>query len=206
MVAASALQLYPLGGGRTDIFSYPLAMVAMAGLLHPLRRVRSKVSIDGALAACLSLLLLLTLHSARAAYPGTQDAALVRRLGAIAQPFHGLLIYPHANWAVGLYGPWTPRLKKTDYYAHSFEVHPDRERTLVLPGGSDGIPYTAFPQTLLPSLDAFLLQGHPTIHFILLYYRQDILQMLQTIFLRRGYSLVHSFEVEGGLLLTYGRQ
>jgi len=51
MLFASALQLYPIGGGRTDVFSYPITILTLVGGLAALSRPGTQACVITALAS-----------------------------------------------------------------------------------------------------------------------------------------------------------
>jgi hypothetical protein len=136
LVVASGLGLYPLGAGRTDIFSYPVTILLIVlGADLVLRRLRATAARP--VFAALALVLVLVHGQSRGYQPSVEHAKSVARLQNEVRDGASLLLYHHASFAVAYYSDWPIELRSWDEYAHGFEVAFRRPRTAVLPKYSD---------------------------------------------------------------------
>ncbi len=204
-IVLSLLHIYPLGGGRTDLFLFPIIILSLGALLHAGVIACKKTWCHVLLTGLLGVALFAASGNIYASYPDVDDAQLVRELVRVAEPDDGVLVYPHANWAVGYYAPWNAVIQRTEYYAHGFAMLPQRNDTMVFPGGAAEIPYTAIPDTLLPSLGYYLSHPHKRIFLIVLYGRQDIIDLLTKILQTSGYRLSRQKLGKNGSLHLFER-
>ncbi len=146
--AAAAMRLYPMDS-RTTAFAYPLVALVAAATISTLAHRAHKTLVREGLPAILAAAVVLT-SASRVAYPPFEDARLVRTLAAESEPGDTVLIYPHANWAVGYYSGWPVRLVPVDYYGNRFEARLLRDRSITLPGFPG---YEDHPEVLVPALE-----------------------------------------------------
>ncbi len=158
MLAASALHLYPLGGRRTDIFSYPITILAITAALWAIGRRWRVVPIAAVVVAVTELLLLFP--RAPIGYPPSPGRAAVELADDLAHEADAIVIAPHANWAVGCYGRWPVRLGRAPELTNGFFVEVDRPGTLVLRELLDGVDYRADRKVVHKQLEGFM-QGRP---------------------------------------------
>ena len=95
----AALQLAPLGGGRTDHHLFPVVALGMAFALEPTWRRRS---VALGVAAALAVALAVTVPAPRP-YPQEDLRPLVERLERELRSDDTVLVYPSAVWAYALY-------------------------------------------------------------------------------------------------------
>jgi len=110
LLLASALQIYPVGGGRTDIFSYPVTiMLSCYGVLGvnfvAARRWSRKfhVVLVGLVLVAIFLVVRAIPASSYGAY---EDARLVKRLVELAKDGGPVLIAWDSRYTVGYYSDW----------------------------------------------------------------------------------------------------
>jgi hypothetical protein len=134
-VLLAALQLAPLGGGRTDIYLYPSLALLLAGGADGLVRVLPGWAtwvVPGAVLATLGIG-----AEPVTAYPAQDVRPLVAELEQRRQPGDALLVYPATMWAYALYTSDDLALEADPVSAWGFAPVFDDERTYVLPRGRD---------------------------------------------------------------------
>ena len=158
-LALSGLQIYPMGGVRTDIFSYPVVIITIGlgcnmliircseFLVKIVRRggnVISMIQLNNFLKFTDVIFLLTvilcsswfisTKISDRYSYVSNEDKKAVLYLNDNLPDNSGLIIYPHAMWAMGYYGKWEYDnifgLKNNVGVGHNFDTHLKRDNTL----------------------------------------------------------------------------
>jgi hypothetical protein len=141
-VALAALQVAPLGGGRTDIYLFPLfALMIGNGIdetARMLQRHPAAVAIAG-VGCVLAAAAWLTASTQRVVprYTLEDTRPLVHLVERSRHPGDLTLIYPSTNFAYGLYTRFPIRLVHDDRYQTSFHVQPRDPRTVVLPMARD---------------------------------------------------------------------
>jgi hypothetical protein len=131
MLTLSAMQRYPIGGGRTDIFSYPITILSIvAGIWAVSRYARILPAII--LAVVIARMLALFPHPT-INYPLNDDRDTVETIQQMLAPEDGLIIGPYSSWAVACYGDWPIELVRTLESTNGFIALPDRADTVALP-------------------------------------------------------------------------
>lgn len=130
---ASALRIYPLGTGRPDIFSFPLAILLFAGGVGlataalPARRfVRMAVS--------LTLTFLVVLFPLRVEYRSANGKFLIEQIAVLSEAEDGVILTGPSAALAGFYGPWTFTVSADTETDNGTRVTIDREHTLHLTG------------------------------------------------------------------------
>ncbi len=209
LFVASALKLYPLGTGRTDVFSHGVTLALVVYGLHavlrrlplrplPLRRFTGPVVVTIAGAVLVS-------SGGGAVYRfANDDAALVRSLEDLVTPEDSVILYPHTMLAVGYYGRWPITIRPWSDFAHDFEVRIERPRTLTLSAYKD---FENNPAVLMPDLDRFLARDHPRIAFLTGNYADEgVHRFIHEAIMGAGYRFVRQ-QIDGRLnLLIYQRR
>jgi hypothetical protein len=126
-VVAAALELAPLGGGRTDLYLYPALAVLLAAGLDALR-IRGA----GLVVAGISLLALGGSQIPRADYPAQDVEPLIAQVEADLGPDDRLVIYPSTRWAYALYTTTPVRFEFNDRTANGYEPVFIDDRIIVL--------------------------------------------------------------------------
>ncbi len=130
---ASGLHIYPLGTGRPDIFSFPLAILLFVGgvdlatVALPARRVVR-------MTASLTLAFLVVLFPLRVEYRAANGKRLVDQLAVLLQAEDGVILTGPSAALAGFYGPWTFTVSADAETDNGTRVTIDRERTLHLSG------------------------------------------------------------------------
>lgn len=207
MLALSAMKLYPLGTGRTDIFSYPISILTLCLGLHVLAGYLRDARIPAA-AFLIAAVVVSLLYAEPAAYgirggykrAPCRDAELVSKLNGVLREGDALLIYPLGSFAVGYYGPWELELRPFSEYAHGFEVQIRRDHTRTLPGYSD-------PERLQPALTEFLAANRDrrVVLFSSFVFRPIFPWLLQAI-AAEGYEAINIETTARGSVITFERR
>src|SRR5438093_1522008 len=131
LVVMAALKMYPMGGGRTDIFGYPVSLLAATSVFVPVLRAKRIGRAVGALAALATLLLVWEGKDRRFPYINANDSkAAIQFLAGHIRDEDGLIVYPHANWAIAYYGKWPYRVIPDDRVATNFSTMILRDRPM----------------------------------------------------------------------------
>ena len=167
LLIMAALKMYPMGGGRTDIFGYPVSLLAATSVFVPVLRAKRIGRAVGALAALATLLLVWEGKDRRFPYINANDSkAAIQFLAGHIRDEDGLIVYPHANWAIAYYGKWPYRVIPDDRVANNFSTMILRDRTLTLPSGVGRIQYWNHPDVLAPFLEDFASHEIPAIYYL----------------------------------------
>ncbi|MCK5850854.1 MAG: hypothetical protein KAH23_08055, partial [Kiritimatiellae bacterium] len=105
----SALRIYPVGAGRTDIFTFPLSILAaVAGIEWVGRRYRAVAP----LAIILSIFLFaVELVTVSYSYPAAPERVVASQLSAMRQQGDAVVIHPMISSGVAFYGGWPVRIE-----------------------------------------------------------------------------------------------
>ena len=150
----SGLGVYPMGTGRTDIFSYPvtIALVCcglraltapLATLTSPGGRRRAELAVGFA-----AVVWALVLPPSVAYFDVEGDADFVRQLQGRMRAGDALLVYPRVSYLVGYYSDWPVALSTTDDIPSGVDVQLRRPNTVTLPHRST--------EVAVRTLDSFL--------------------------------------------------
>jgi hypothetical protein len=130
MLTLSAMEMYPLGGRRTDIFSYPITLLAIVAGIWAISRWITFLP-HAVLIIVVGWMILLPPRTTFI-YPQQSDRRVVELLAEQAHDADGIIIGPRSNWAVGCYGPWPVELERARGSSNGFIVLPRRERLIAL--------------------------------------------------------------------------
>jgi hypothetical protein len=171
----AALDTVPLGTGRTDIYLFPALAMLVAVAFDELGRVFLPAAIAVALA--LGGLWIVGRDTPRR-YPHEDIAPLVRQIDAASSPADAILIYPHANFAYGLYTSEPIELVESDNYATGFQVRVLRPHVF-LPD-----PHWRDPSMYAPTIERI---AQDTVWFVATHARKDAGD-LEELLRARGYE------------------
>ena len=138
-VTASALQVYPMGTGRTDIFAFPLSICLFAVGVHlatqalPVRRLIR-------LAVAILVMVVAVTRPLPVEYFDVDDVHLVEHLSANLQPGDGLILSPTGAFLVAFYGDWPVTITASDRHSHGTIATIGRSRTHYLFRGPSEVP------------------------------------------------------------------
>lgn len=161
---ASFLRMYPLGTGRTDVFSYPLTILLVTAAAWALcQELPAAWLVFAAAAFCL---LVSRLPASRVKYPYFGDREVVERLEKMIADEDGLIVYPFFNFAMGCYSTWPYRLIKADDSSIGFYVDLERKRTIVLHESYQGLNFMADPSVVTKQLQPFFRDHFNRVFFV----------------------------------------
>ena len=149
-VTASALQIYPLGTGRADIFAFPLSICLFTVGVHlatqalPVRRLIR-------LAAAILVMVMALVRPLHVEYFNVNDVHLVDHLSANLQPEDSLILSPSGTFLVAFYGDWPVTITATDRRGNGTMATIGRNRTHYLFRGPSEVP----------SVERFMAESRP---------------------------------------------
>ena len=149
-VTASALQIYPLGTGRADIFAFPLSICLFTVGVHlatqalPVRRLIR-------LAAAIVVMGVAVTRPLHVEYFNVDDVHLVDHLSANLQSDDSLILSPTGAFLVAFYGDWPVTIAATDRHSHGTMATIGRDRTHYLFRGPSEVP----------SVERFMAESRP---------------------------------------------
>jgi len=217
-LALASLQIYPMGGVRTDIFSYPVVII-MIGLgfnmviihcneclIKLVRRSRNVIAMIqlNNLLKCTDIMLILavTLCSTwfintrvndRYYYVSNEDKKAVYYLNDNLPDNSGLIIYPHAMWAVGYYGRWATEniygYRNNVGVGHNFDTHIKRSNTLNFSTMIDGNIFTNAPNKNIKIVNEYLKDDMNDIYLLITSPSGKILNPIISAIDSRNYEL-----------------
>ena len=136
-VVASALEIYPLGTGRPDIFAFPVGILLFAAGVHlvtePLPRTTACRLVLAAAAVWVAVAQPLEVE-----YRASNAAHLSETLAANVRPEDGMILTWPTSFVVAFYGPWPVDVLAFDQSPNATQARLRRERTLHLPRVHDG--------------------------------------------------------------------
>ena len=137
-VVASALWIYPLGLGRPDIFSFPVAICLFAAGIHA-----ATVALPHARAARVAVAAVVVAFAlARPVQVGYWDSNGTPQIQHLLSHAHAddpVILSPSGVFLAAFYGPWPVTTRPTEANAQGVAVTVERNRTLFLQrSGRDG--------------------------------------------------------------------
>lgn len=190
-VALAALQLAPLGGGRTDIHLYPSLALLVALALHVVGS-RLPRPAAGTLVAVVAAALVLAVRPLPP-YPDEDLRPLVAAVEQRARSGDAIAVYSASRWAYALYTSGPVELERDVTSANGFAVAIADERVEVLG------PHRADPRAHAPALDR-LAAGHDRIWLISSHTGAD-LPVIEQLLAERGF-VATATEIRPGASLT----
>jgi hypothetical protein len=168
VLAASMLRTYPVGTGRTDVFSFAVTtLLVCLGVAFLVRRVTHRLVRQALYVGILAAFAVSKLAVRGAIYyPQTPDRPAVAWVQDRLAPEDGLVLSPYGVFAFGYYTDSPMSVTAADYYGHGFDLTPERPRTHKTFIGRLG---TQDPEILPREVDrlvAFLAQGHRRVIYL----------------------------------------
>ena len=160
-VVASALWIYPLGLGRPDVFSFPVAICLFVTGIHAATAALPQARMArGAVAAAVVAFALV--RPVEVGYWDSDGAPLVHHLAANAQADDPVLLSATSFQLAAFYGPWPVTTQPTVANAQGVAITVGRDRTLQLPRNSrDGTIAAEFLHQFPASGRAWYLGRQP---------------------------------------------
>ena len=131
VVVASGLELYPLGSGRTDVFTFPIGILLFTAGIWCITEALPRRSAVRLLAATVAIAMALS-YPVPVRYRPRNDVHLVNHLSVNSQPDDWIMLSFSAGYLSAFYGPWDVRLIPYDT-SNGFVATIARNRVLHLP-------------------------------------------------------------------------
>jgi hypothetical protein len=129
VTTASALGLYPLGLGRTDIYAFPVVIALCAAGAHAVTQpIPGRDWIRGILGVALVAYALIA--PVRAAYWDVNDARLIDHANRQMLPSDGLILSPAGTYLAAVYGRWPVVISAATNRSNGTRATIVRDRTL----------------------------------------------------------------------------
>ena len=196
----SALHMYPLGGERTDIFSFPLTIVLFCAGLHALTAWH-RAARAVAVAAAVAIVTLGLVQPPGATYFDVEhDSDIVRELQARARANDAIVLYPSAGFIVGYYGEWPVTIERTDLIMQGYDVALRRPGSLTLPHDT--------LERVAPVLESFLQRGnHQRVFYVAARQKADVIPepFVISALEHFGYGVADSFRSAKTSVLVFER-
>jgi hypothetical protein len=197
---ASALGLYPVGHDRLDLFVHPVLLLIVAAAFTPPTPHFRALPIVGIAVFAVALLL-----SGAYGYPPVGDRQMVDRAAATLRDEYALVVYPWANYAAGLYGPWPTEIVRVTDSTNRFYVHLRRPNTLVLHESLDGVDFQQDPRVVMDQLKPFVDQGYRRIVYVACTTMPRPHEWACSYIMSRGYRVTRAEEADGATLVVFER-
>jgi hypothetical protein len=199
-ITMSALRMYPLGGERTDIFSFPATIALYCAGVYALTAWHRVIRPVAAVAAAV-VLGVGVLHAPGATYFDVEgDSDIVRELQARARDIDAIVLYPSAGFIVGYYGPWSVEIERTDLIMQGYDVSLRRPDSLTLP--HDSLEHVA------PFLEGFLQRGnHQRVFYVVARQKANVIpeSFVVAAFDHLGYDVAETFSSRKTRVLVFDR-
>jgi len=192
---ASALGKYPIGGGRTDTFAYPLTiLLSVVGLYAVTDRLKSEPGrrLRWVLVLALAVFVFHRSATTPVRYVPDTSAEYLRLAAENTRAGDAIIIFPHGNFALGYYGSWPVELAPVSYYAAGFEVRLPTEPSLTLPAIVDGRSYRDDPEVLTPLIADFLNGRFPRVIYFSGHVGKEVSRHIQWAIKSQGYTASRS--------------
>jgi len=191
VLAAAAVRAYPMGTGRTDIYSFAVTTLLIClGAVWVLDLVASRFVRNGVYAGAMLLLVASILLSPGAEYPSTDDRAVVEwtqeRLGG----GDALVLSPYAVFALKYFAAGPAELVPAEYYGHGFDVVPSRPLTYTTSVGRWDLGDPAATDAELGRLRDFLSDAPARLVYLETYGVPDGRGRVLNTIVEQGYGLV----------------
>jgi hypothetical protein len=199
-IGMSALHMYPLGGERTDIFSFPVTIVLFCAGLHAVtgwHRATRAVAVAVAVAL---VVLGLAQPPGSIYFDVEHDSDIVRELQARARDNDAIVLYPSAGFIVGYYGDWPVSIQRTDLIMQGYDVALRRPGSLTLPHDT--------LERVAPALEAFLQRGsYQRVFYVAARQKADVIPVSFVIsaFEHFGYGVADEFRSAKTGVLVFER-
>ena len=131
VVVGSGLDLYPLGLGRTDVFTFPVGILLFTAGIWCVTEALPRPSAFRLLAAAVAVAMAVW-YPVPVSYRPRTDVRLVNHLGANIQPDDWIMLSFSAGYLAAFYGPWDVQLAPSET-SNGFVATIARDKVLHLP-------------------------------------------------------------------------
>ena len=131
VLAASALGIYPIGGGRTDIFAFPVAICGFAAGVHLVTEALPRAAAYRTVAA-LTMVAMALSNPVHVTYRPATAVRLIEELSTRARPEDALIMTWWGAFPAAYYGRWPVRIEG-HAVSNGVRALLVRDRTLHLP-------------------------------------------------------------------------
>lgn len=190
-IGLALLGLAPLGGGRTDIYLYPVVLYGAGLGLHEVTGWLGRWSWG---VAGVGLAGLLLVQPAGMPYPIEDVAPLVEIVDESASPGEAVAVYQLTRYPYALYTDQTIDIVDCPNCGTGFDVRFGREDVVIVPGRR---PAEIYPERL-----GALAEDYETVWFIASHLADDIPD-IEAGFASAGYEEVTRWVREDALLIRY---
>ena len=130
-VVASGLELYPLGLGRTDVFTFPVGILLFTAGIWCVTEALPRPSASRLVAATLVIVMAVS-YPVAVSYRPRNDVHLVNHLSVNSRPDDWIILSFSAGYLSAFYGPWDVELVPYET-SNGFVATIARDRVLHLP-------------------------------------------------------------------------
>ena len=131
VLAANALGIYPIGGGRTDIFAFPVAICGFAAGVHLVTEALPRAVVYRTVIA-LTMMAMALVKPVDVTYRPATAARLIEELSTRARPEDALIMTWWGAFPAAYYGRWPVRIEG-HAVSNGVRALLVRDRTLHLP-------------------------------------------------------------------------
>jgi len=199
-ITMSALQIYPLGGERTDIFSFPATIALYCTGFYSLTAWHRAARSVAAVATVVMLAMGLMLAPTATYFDVEGDSDIVRELQARARDNDAIVLYPSAGFIVGYYGPWPVAIERTDLMMQGYDVSLRRPASLTLPRHT--------LERVAPVLESFLQRGSlQRVFYVAARQQSDVIpeSFIISAFRHFGYGIADTFRSAKTSVIVFER-
>jgi hypothetical protein len=199
-ITMSALQMYPFGGGRTDIFSFPATIALYCGGFYALTGWHRAIRAVAGVAAIVVLAVGLIAAPGATYFDVEGDSGIIRELQSRARDNDAIVLYPSAGFITGYYGRWPVRIERTDLIMQGYDVALRRPASLTLPHDS--------LENVAPVLEAFLQRGnHQRVFYVIARQKSDVIpeSFVISAFEHLGYGVADIFSSRKTRVIVFDR-
>ena len=204
LLLTSAAGRYPVGTGRTEIFTFPVMILLTVAGIHAIVNRRRSAWI--AIATVLSMLLVWNTVVRGVDYVEAHDRQVIELANQSVQAEDALVVYPLSSWALAHYGRWPSRLAASEGVANGYVAIPLRERVLMLDPNPSGTEFTEDPAVLEEQMEPFLSAGHSRVWLVATSAEPQANQWIVDSFHRGGYHVMKSTRLKGAGLALFVRR
>ncbi|MHB0972067.1 MAG: hypothetical protein ACYC7A_21830 [Thermoanaerobaculia bacterium] len=195
LLATAAAGRFPVGTGRTEIFTFPVTIVLTVAGAHWLTRRNARVEI--AIAVACAVLFVARAGLREVPYLETNDRAVVELANRHVPDGDAMVVYPFSTWAVAHYGRWPVGLRPDAQTTVAYYAIPRRERTLVLEENPRGIDFRKDPAVVESQLEPFLESRPPRVWLVATSADPLPNRWIVESFRRRGYVIAQATGLRG---------